>query len=348
MTWVGLNTIIVLSKTVIISVVLAASVVVLFALSLLVGSVCIPIGDVVGILCGNPPAKDSWRFIVMESRLPQAVAAVLSGAALSTSGLILQTTFRNPLAGPDVFGINSGAGVGVALVMLMLGGTVSAGAYAVSGSVAILLAAFVGAMAVTMVIFSVSSVVRSNVMILIVGIMIGYLASSAISLLNFAATKEGVKSYMVWGMGNFGGVSLAQLPLFGGITLAGLLASLLMTKPLNLLMLGDNYAMNLGVNTKSVRNRLLVVTGLLTAVVTAYCGPISFIGLAVPHISRLLLFTDDHRRLLPTTMLTGAVVALLCNVVCAMPTTVGTVPLNAVTPLIGAPVIIYVIVRKRR
>lgn len=284
----------------------------------------------------------------MESRLPQSITAALSGAALATSGLILQTTFRNPLAGPDVFGINSGAGVGVALVMLMLGGSVTAGVYTVSGNIAILLAAFIGAMVVTAVIFSISSVVSSNVMILIVGLMIGYLASSAIALLNFAATKEGVRSYMVWGMGSFDGVSTTYLPLFGCIIILGLLASLLMVKPLNLLILGENYAMNLGVNTRSVRNQLLVITSLLTAIVTAYCGPVSFIGLAVPHLSRLLFFTDDHRLLLPATMLTGASIALMCNIACSLPTTAGVVPLNAVTPLFGAPIIIYVIVRKRR
>lgn len=327
---------------------MAATVIALFVFSLLVGSVDIPIGDVVSILCGGESAKDSWRFIVMESRLPQSITAALSGAALATSGLILQTTFRNPLAGPDVFGINSGAGVGVALVMLMLGGSVTAGVYTVSGNIAILLAAFIGAMVVTAVIFSISSVVSSNVMILIVGLMIGYLASSAIALLNFAATKEGVRSYMVWGMGSFDGVSTTYLPLFGCIIILGLLASLLMVKPLNLLILGENYAMNLGVNTRSVRNQLLVITSLLTAIVTAYCGPVSFIGLAVPHLSRLLFFTDDHRLLLPATMLTGASIALMCNIACSLPTTAGVVPLNAVTPLFGAPIIIYVIVRKRR
>ena len=177
--------------------------------------------------------------------------------------------------------------------------------------------------------------------------MIGYISNSAISLLNFFATDEGVKSYMVWGMGSFGGVSMANMPVFVSVTLAGLVGALLLIKPLNALLLGDRYAENLGVNILRVRNWLLVVTGLLTAITTAFCGPVAFIGLAVPHIARLLLTTDNHRQLLPATIFCGAVVALLCNIFCYLPGEHGVIPLNAVTPLIGAPVIIYVIARKR-
>lgn len=317
-----------------------------FFLNLIIGSVDIPLKDVGSIIMGDEVQKASWRFIIIESRLPQALTALLSGAALAVSGLMLQTAFRNPLAGPDVFGINSGAGLGVALVMLLLGGSVSAGMFTFTGFVAIFVSAFAGAMIVTMIIFGFSNIVRNNVMLLIIGLMIGYIANSAISLLNFFATEEGVKSYMVWGMGNFGGVSMRNMPVFAGIVLLALLASCMFIKPLNALLLGTQYAINLGFNVKLVRNGLLMVTGLLTAIVTAFCGPVAFIGLAVPHIARLFFKTENHRVLLPGTMLCGAVVALVCNICCYLPGEGGIIPLNAITPIIGAPIVIYIIMKK--
>jgi iron complex transport system permease protein len=231
--------------------------------------------------------------------------------------------------------------------MLLLGGSFSAGSVSVSGFVAIILSAFIGAMSVMAVIFFFSTMVRNNVMLLIIGIMIGYLSSSAISLLQFFATDEGVKSYMVWGMGSFGGVSMKHMPVFASVTLLGIIGSLLLMKPLNALTLGDRYAENLGVSIRRTRNWLLIITGLLTAITTAFCGPVSFIGLAVPHIARLLFRTDNHRLLLPATILTGSVVALICNLVCFLPGETGVIPLGAVTPLMGAPVIIYVITKGR-
>ena len=324
-----------------------AVILLLFMLNLLVGSVHIPADEVVRLLTGHSGSNPSWQFIVLQSRLPQALTALLSGGALAVSGLMLQTAFRNPLAGPDVFGINSGAGLGVALVMLAMGGSLTAGNITFTGFMAVLLAAFAGAMLVTAVIFAFSSMMRNNVMLLIVGLMIGYLTNSAISLLNFFATEEGVRSYMIWGMGNFSSVSMAQIPLFASVTLIGLIATILLVKPLNAMLLGTQYAENLGFNIKRLRNILLIITGLLTAVVTAFCGPVAFIGLAVPHMARLLLRTDNHRVLLPGTILCGMVVALLCNLICSLPGRAGIIPLNAVTPLIGAPVIIYVIVRRK-
>lgn len=318
-----------------------------FVVSLLIGSVSIPVSETFRILIGEESVKPSWQYIVIESRLPQAVTAMLCGASLAVCGLILQTAFRNPLAGPSIFGVNSGAGLGVALVMLFFGGSVSAGTVSIGGFMAVLLAAFAGAMGVMALIFFFSTLVRSHVMLLIVGIMIGYMAGSAISLLNFFATDEGVKSYMVWGMGSFGGVSLKMLPTFSVITLITLAVSLALVKPLNALVLGDHYAENLGVNIIRVRNWLLLVTGVLTAVITAFCGPVAFIGLAVPHIARLVLGTDNHRVLLPATILTGSAVALLCNILTVLPGEGGIIPLNAITPLIGAPVVIYVILSRR-
>ncbi len=327
---------------------LLAAVIILFVVNLVYGTVHIPFRQIVCALTGQPCERESWRFIILESRLPQAVTALLCGSALSACGLLLQTAFRNPLADPSVFGINSGAGLGVALVMLASGGTITAGAYSLSGFLAVMAGAFVGGMAVMALIWFFSTRVRSTVLLLIVGIMVGYVASSVVVLLNFFATEQGVRSYMIWGMGNFGGVSLDQIPLFSLVTLLGLLCSLLLVKPLNALLLGERYAENLGIRIVRTRNLLLVVTGVLTAVTTAYCGPISFIGLAVPHLARLLLHTDNHRTLLPLTMLCGAVVGLLCNALCVLPGDKGIIPLSAVTPIIGAPVIVYVILRKRQ
>ena len=326
---------------------LAALIVPLFALCLFAGPVEIPFREVVDILLGDDSGKPSWQFIVVESRLPQALTALLCGASLAASGLILQTAFRNPLAGPDVFGISSGASLGVALVMLLWGGSVSTALFSWTGFAAIIGAAFVGALVVTALIFLFSTLMRNGLMVLIIGLMVGYVASSAVSLLNFFATEEGVRSFMIWGMGNFGGVSMQLMPAFSIATLVGLAACLLLIKPLNIIQLGSQYAESLGINTRRLRNLLLVWVGLLTATTTAFCGPVAFIGLAVPHITRLLLGNDDQRSLMPCTILCGSAVALLCNLLCVLPGERGTLPLNAVTPLIGAPVIIYIILRKR-
>lgn len=326
---------------------LVAGIIMLFAMNLIVGSVRIPLADVCDILFDKFEGKESWKYIVMENRLPQALTAMLCGASLAVCGLMLQTAFRNPLAGPDVFGISSGAGLGVAIVMLLLGGSVSITLFTVSGFLAILTSAFIGAIVVTMIILFLSTMVRNSVLLLIVGLMVGYVSSSAVALLNFFASEEGVKSYMVWGMGNFGGVSMDHMLLFALLCLVGIIASIFLIKPLNIMLLGTQYAESLGINIRQIRNLLLVTVGLLTAVTTAFCGPISFIGLAIPHISRLLFRTDNHQILLPGTVLTGAVIALFCNLVCYLPGELGIIPLNAVTPFIGAPVIIYVIIKRR-
>lgn len=334
---------------------LASAIVLLFFANLAWGSVSIPYRELLAIFFGEQttsffrdqltsffghqpsPDTETFRYIVMESRLPQAMMALLSGAALATSGLLLQTAFRNPLAGPDVFGISSGAGLAVAIVMLAFGGNF----------LSILLAAFIGALLVLALITLFSTIVRSNAVLLIIGLMVGYLASSAISLLNFFSTAEGVKSYMIWGMGSFGNASMGEVRWFVPFAMLGLLSSLLLIKPLNAMLLGEQYAENLGVSIKKLRIALLVITGVLTAVVTAFCGPIAFIGLATPHIARLVIGTENHRRLLPVTMLFGSVLALLCNLLCTLPADGGIIPLNAVTPLFGAPVIIYVLIKKR-
>ena len=330
------------------SLALTALILVLMAGNLFFGSVDIPAEAVIRTLFGQEVEKASWSFIIWEARIPQAITALLCGAALAGSGLMLQTAFNNPLAGPSILGINSGASLGVAMVMLLGGGTIATAGVTLSGFFSIVLGAFIGSMVVMGVILFFSTLIKSNIMLLITGIMIGYITSSAISLLNFFATAEGVHSYMIWGMGNFSGVSLEQMPYFASFTLAGLILSILLIKPLNALLLGNRYAENLGVNIKRTRNLLLISTGILTAVTTAFCGPVSFIGLAVPHIARLMLGTSNHNSLLPVTLLTGSAVALLCSLICILPGESGIIPLNAVTPVLGAPVILYVIVNQRR
>lgn len=337
-----------MKKTTLYFIVLALGIICLLFLNLLVGSVSIPFQEVLTILSGGESEKSSWNYIVVESRLPQAITAILFGASLSVSGLMLQTAFKNPLAGPSIFGINSGAGLGVAVVMLIFGGSVTTSAFTVGGFFATFLAAFAGAMAVMAIIFFFSSIVSNSVLLLIIGLMIGYLASSAISLLNFFAADEGIKSYLLWGMGDFGNVSLSQLPWVTALTVAGLAGSLLLIKPLNLLLLGERYAENLGLNTIRTRNLLLLITGVLTAITTAFAGPVAFVGLAVPHLARLTLDTENHKLLLPATMLLGSLVALACNLICTLPGEHGVIPVNAVTPIIGAPIIIYVIVKNKR
>lgn len=336
-----------MSKVTIYTICLLVAILLLFAGNVLTGTVSIPTSDVFRILAGEEVEKESWRFIVWESRLPQACTALLCGCALSVCGLMLQTVFRNPLAGPSVLGIESGASLGAALVMLLFGGSISAGGVSLSGFLSVLLGAFAGAMCIMLLILFFSVWLRSSLMLLIAGMMVGYVTSSVISLLNFFSTAEGVQSYMLWGLGSFSGVSSSQLPAFTLVVTGCLGASVMLMKPLNLLLLGDRYAANLGLDTRRLRCVLLVVTGLLTAVVTAFCGPVSFIGLAVPHIARFLLGKADHRILLPFTALCGGVVTLLCNLLCILPGDWGVIPMNAVTPFIGAPVIIYVIVNQR-
>lgn len=328
--------------------ILAVIILLLMAGNLFLGAVSIPASAVCDILMGNEVEKASWSFIVWESRFPQCITALLCGAALSVSGLMLQTVFSNPLADPSILGISSGASLGVALVMLAGGGTIVTGVFTLSGFLSVIVGAFAGASVVMGLILFLSTLIRNSVMLLIAGIMIGYITSSAISLLNFFATAEGVHSYMIWGLGNFGGVSLQQLPVFSAVTLLGLFTAVLLIKPLNALLLGPRYAENLGVNIRRIRNLLLIATGLLTAVTTSFCGPVAFIGLAVPHIARLMLGTSNHNSLLPVTLLTGSAMALLCNLICVLPGEAGIIPLNAVTPILGAPVIIYVIINQRK
>lgn len=321
----------------------------LFIANIFFGSVTIPFGEVWNILTGSGSEKSAWQHIILDARLPQATTALITGGGIAVSGLLLQTFFRNPLADPGILGISAGASLGVAIVMLALGSAFAGyTVFNLSQSMTVVAGAFLGAIFVLGIIIAFSSVVKSNVMLLIIGIMVGYLTSSVISLLKFWSSSENVFVYTIWGMGNFSGVSTQQLPFYMVTVGGGLLVALLMMKPLNALLLGERYAENLGVNIRVIRLVLLFCAGLLTAVTTAYCGPISFIGLAVPHMARLLLGSSNHNRLLPATILLGSIIALLCNLISILPGSAGVIPLNAITPLFGAPVILYVIVNQKK
>lgn len=321
--------------------------VVLFMLCLVTGTVEIPLSAVLKILVGNGDEfEEAWHFIVLESRLPAAVTALCSGIALSVSGLLLQTVFQNPLAGPSVFGINSGASLAVSLLMLTSSGTLAAMGSSLGWQLTIIIASCLGAGLVMLLILSISAIVRSNVMLLIIGMMIGYLVSSAISILSYFANEQGLQAYTIWGLGTFSNTTTSQLPIIILFTLCPTLLALLCIKPLNAMLLGDNYAANLGYSVSRVRNITLMLSSLLAAIVTAFCGPISFLGLAIPHIARLFVRSDNHLKLLPATILIGANVALLCNLITILPSNTAVLPVNAITPLIGAPIIVWIILRK--
>ena len=333
----------------VVTLVALALLLVLLALACLVfGSVEIPIDSIWDIVTGKGSENKAWEIIILKSRIPMIATAALAGAALSISGLLLQTTFNNPLAGPSILGVSSGAGLGVAIVILAMGGSLggllgeNVGSY-----MAILVGALLGAGAVLLVLIAFSAIVRSNTMLLIIGILVSYLTSSVVQLLNSVATEEGVHNYVSWGFGNFSGVSVAQMPVYAGVIILALIGSALMVKPLNALLLGARYAQNLGINVSRTRNILLIITGILTAVVTAFCGPIGFIGLVVPHIARMSLGTSNHSRLVPATILSGAVIALLCCLV-SVCNPHGIIPINAITPIIGVPIILYIILNRRR
>ncbi|MBR3302934.1 MAG: iron ABC transporter permease [Bacteroidales bacterium] len=321
----------------------------LLVANLLLGSVKIPAADVLSILFGDR-SNEIFSNIILKSRLPQALVAIVAGAGLAVSGLQMQTVFRNPLAGPSVLGISNGASLGVAIIVLMSGSLagISLSRMGYVGDAAISVAAIVGSLAVMALILFVAKKVKGNVTLLIIGVMIGYLVTAIVGVLKFFSPEEDVKAFVVWGLGSFARVSGDRMMLFCTMMLALLPLSFLLIKSLNLMLLGDDYARNLGLNVSKSRSLIILNSGVLVAIVTAYCGPIMFIGLAVPHLCRALFKTSDHRTLVPGTILTGAALALLCSLVARMPGFEGALPVNSVTALIGAPVIASVIFKKRR
>ena len=308
------------------------------------GTVDIGLAQVWGALTGDGDDAVA-RMIVMDVRVPMAFTAFFAGMGLAVGGLLLQTTFNNPLAGPSILGVSTGASLGVAVVMLAFGGWIGNGVGYYAG---ILGGAFTGAGAVMALLLLFSALVRGNAMLLITGVLIGYLASSAISLLNFFSTQQGVHSYVIWGMGTFGGLTWERVWIMAGLTAVLSGWAMLMVKPLNALLLGRRYAESMGVRVTGVRNRLLVISGALTAVVAAFCGPVGFLGLVMPHVARMLTGSSSHVRLLPATMLAGGCGGLLCgwlSVVCGGGQVI---PINAITPVISVPVIIFIMVKGRK
>lgn len=330
-------------------IILVFSIAVLLVVNLLLGTVHIPVGEILTILVGGEAPEVSTN-IILQSRLPQALTAIVAGAGLAVSGLQMQTVFRNPLAGPSVLGISNGSALGVAFVVLLSGriGGVALSRLGYLGDAAMSLAAILGALAVLLLILWVSQKVKGNVTLLIIGVMIGYLATAIIGVLKFFSAEEDIRAYVVWGLGSFARVSGDQMMLFVILMCILLPLSMLTVKAMNLYMLGDAYASNLGLDIRRTRLVLIVCSGTLVAIVTAYCGPVMFIGLAVPHLARAIFRTSDHRVLMPATMLAGAALALLCNLIARMPGFEGALPVNSVTALVGAPIIASVLFRRRK
>ena len=326
------------------------SILLLLVLNLVWGSVSIPLSSIGNILLDRGNEPESWQNIIWKSRFPQALTALVAGAGLSISGLQMQTVFHNPLAGPSVLGISSGASLGVAFVVLFSGsiGGVALSRLGFIGEVALSVAAIAGALAVMSLIVFASRKIKGNVTLLIVGVMIGYIANAVIGVLKFFSVEEDIKAYVIWGLGSFSRVSGNQMTLFVSLMLVLIPLSFLLVKTLNLLLLGEGYARNLGLNIKRARIEVIACSGVLTAIVTAYCGPIIFLGLAVPHLCRAIFQTSDHRMLMPASMSLGAALALLCNLIARMPGFEGALPVNSVTALIGAPVVASVLFRKRK
>ncbi|NOU47149.1 MAG: iron ABC transporter permease [Bacteroidales bacterium] len=321
----------------------------LFILNLFLGSVIIPIGEVFRILFGESTAGQTESIIVLNFRLPQTITALFTGAALAVAGLMMQTLFRNPLADPSILGISSGAGLGVAILLFFTGTVTSqvSGAADILTHLGLNMAAFIGALAVLLLILFISNKLRNAVSLLIVGIMIAYVAGALVGIVKYFSRKEDVYAFALWGLGSFSNVGNSQLPVFIVSICIGLVFSVLMMKSLNLLLLGDRYAANLGLNIRMTTIYIVIITGFLTAIVTAYAGPIAFIGLAVPHLSRSLFKTADHKVLLPATMILGSCLALFCNLVSRLPGFDGSLPINSVTSLIGAPIVIWFIFKHR-
>lgn len=330
-------------------IVLLIGVALMFMLVLVIGSVNIPVDQIIKVLLGGEAEKASWTNIVLKFRLPKALTAMLAGAALGVSGLMMQTFFRNPLAGPFVLGISSGASLGAALVVLTAGtaGGVLIAGMGLSGDLMLAAASAMGAGFTLSIVLLVAHRIESSMTLLILGLMFGYLTSALVSLLLYFAVPERIQAYVSWTFGSFGGVTWDQMPILAGAIAIGLVMAFLLTKTLNALLLGEAYARSIGLNIVLARLGIISSTAILAGAVTAFCGPIGFVGIAVPHLCRSLLNTSDHRLLVPGTVLMGALVALFAAFIAEVPGNSVVLPLNAVTALLGAPVVIGVILRQR-
>lgn len=318
-----------------------------FFVNISLGSVSIPTAAIFKGLIGNFE-NDSWQYIIHNYRLPKAFTAILVGSGLGISGLLMQTLFRNPLAGPFVLGISSGASLGVALVIL--GSGIFGGIFAtlLISKWSVVIAASLGSFLVLMAVLVVSSRVRDTMAILIIGLMFGSITAAVVSVLSYFSSAELLQQYIFWGFGSLGNLSWYELLIFFSIYSLGLILSIASIKGLNTLLLGENYAKSLGLNLKQSRLVIIIATSLLAGTITAFAGPIAFIGLAIPHMTRQIFNTSNHKTLLPAVFLMGAIVMLICDSIAQVPTSDYTLPINAITSLIGAPVVIWLLVRKRK
>lgn len=321
-----------------------------FALELSLGSVWIPLKSVAAILLGQNGMREEWRQIILLFRLPRALTAMLAGAALGMAGLKMQTLFRNPLADPFVLGISSGAGLGVALVVMAAGGlkwSIFMEQSGLAGNISLVLSSTLGATAVLGIVLGVARRVESNLTLLIIGLMFGYITGSAVQVLMQFSLEHQMKNYIAWTFGSFGSVTWEQMVVFAPTVACGLAVSSMLIKPLDALLLGEKYARSMGVNVRFVRSWIITGASVLAGTVTAYCGPIGFLGIAVPHLARILLKTSEHRYLVPAVMMLGAILALFADLISQLPGTQMALPLNAVTALIGAPVVVSVILKRK-
>tara|TARA_B110001450_G_scaffold256272_1_gene286099 strand:+ start:785 stop:1777 length:993 start_codon:yes stop_codon:yes gene_type:complete len=322
--------------------------IVFFFLNIRFGSVSIPFKDIFNILFGGDISKDSWETIIINFRVPKAITAILVGSGLSVCGLLMQTLFRNPLAGPFVLGISSGASLGVAI--LILGSSVFGGAFLTStlSNLSLPIAASFGAFLVLSSVIFAANKVRNTMSILIIGLMFGSLTSAIISVLAYFCEAAQIQQYLFWSFGSLGNLSWNELIIFTCIYSVGIIGTIFVIKPLNSLLLGENYAKSLGINVKKSRNIILLITSLLTGVITAFSGPIAFVGLAVPHIAKIIFSSSNHKILLPATAIIGAIILLICDSIAQLPTSEYTLPINAITSLFGAPIVIWLLVRKKK
>lgn len=322
--------------------------IVFFSLNISLGSVAIPFKDIFNSLIGDHVTKASWETIIINYRLPKAITAILVGSGLSICGLLMQTLFRNPLAGPFVLGISSGASLGVALLIL---GSTFWGSFFLTQTIsnwALAIAASLGSFLVLLAVMIAANNVRNTMSILIIGLMFGSLTSAVISVLAYFSQAEQIQQYVFWSFGSLGNLGWTELLVFGSIYSIGVLTLISVIKPLNSFLLGEHYAQSLGINVKRSRNIILIITSLLTGVITAFSGPIAFVGLAVPHITKLLFASSNHKILLPATAILGAIILLICDSIAQLPTSEYTLPINAITSLFGAPVVIWLLIRKKK
>lgn len=319
----------------------------LFCLSLATGSVSIPLKDVVTVIQGQSPQKASWSAIILQFRLPKAITAMLAGSALAVSGLQMQTLFQNPLAGPYVLGVSSGASLGVALAVLAADVMGAQRIALTGGSSTTVIAALLGAAGVMGCVVIAANYVKNSVTLLVIGLLFGYLTSAVVNLLLYFSVPEQIQTYLIWTFGSFATVTQQQIPLFLGLVLVGLAIALSQRKSLNLLLLGETQARTLGLTLSHIRLIIIGNVSILAGTVTAFCGPIAFLGIAVPHLGRSLLHSADHRRLLPVVMLLGAILALIADLVSQLPGGQTVLPLNSITALIGTPIVVWVIVRRQ-